>query len=661
MSKLFFLLAVLLLCSPRSKASVPTDHFRSVQSGDWGVLSTWESSPDSITWTAATLVPTSTANSITIRIGNTVTVSSNQDMDEVMLEFGPGAVLHHTGGTLTINDGPGDDIIVQFGAVFLLNVNPGPVFLGSATMRINGSGTLRLSTTGLTGAGTGVNASNYIYDHNAVLEYTLPLAFSTAGVTYFPNAPAGIIPVFRTTSNIGSVGSNSTTTFNGLFEANGNITFTNTGDKIFRNGISGTGNIDGSTSGKFIINGTGGYLSGTGNLILPSVAGMEIGNGISGGVVTLSNKTVTNNITLLNNAYMYLMGANDLTLNGIITGYSNTAHVITNGTGKLIINNIGATPVTFPIGRFQNSYNPVTISNGGGLNYGVRVDTGVSPAIAVPVKAVNRTWYVTPGGGTPGSVNTSFSYAAGHGNASFNYTANVELGQYTGVWNVIQSGLVPTGSYQVATTVSTFANNTEAPLVLGNFYAILTADDPVSVNYFTGNKQSGNHLLKWKLTCNSTPAVTMVLERSNDAIHYAGLFSEYATALRCEQPFIYVDDKPAAGVNYYRLKFTDDHGKISYSTVVSLLHAVTGIDVLNITPNPVTGNSFDLKVSAAKMQQLEIVITDMQGRCMHKKVVDLFAGFNVIPVPVSNLSKGTYQLHIKAAAGQTKVLRFVIQ
>jgi hypothetical protein len=105
----------------------------------------------------------------------------------------------------------------------------------------------------------------------------------------------------------------------------------------------------------------------------------------------------------------------------------------------------------------------------------------------------------------------------------------------------------------------------------------------------------------------------------------------------------------------------DDNGRYFYSTVVSLINAFTGIDVLHIAPNPVTGQSFNLKVSAAKNQKLETVISDMQGRVIQKNMADLIAGFNVIPVPVAQLPKGIYQLHAKAADGQTKVLRFVLQ
>jgi hypothetical protein len=638
--------------------SAPTDYFRSAQTGDWGTLSTWESSPDNATWLAATLIPSAAANIISIKNGHTVTVSINQDMDEVVIENG--GILFHSAGILTVNDGAGDDIIIQSGGIFTLASNGNaPVFLPiSASANINSVGILRVSASGLTSAGAGVHANNYIYQNASVLEYTLNLAFSSANVVFFPNANAATIPIFRTTGNLGLIGAGTPTVINGLFEANGTITFQNAGTKTFRNGISGTGNITSDPAcGKFIINGTTANLGGIGTLTLPT-SGLDIGATTS--VTMVSGKTVTGNIALLANSFITL-GNFNLNISGDISGGSLTSHVVSNGNGKLVLNNINAATRNFPVGTTTATYNPMIIANGGGFNYGVRVEVGINPTIVVPLNAVNRTWFVTPNGGTPGTVNTNFFYAAGEANAGFNYAANLELGQYTGVWNVIQTGLVPSGSYQVATTVSTFGNNIEAPLVLGNLYAILAVENVVSVNYFSGIKQNSNHLLQWKLTCNSTPSVTMILQRSTDGINYGAVFSEFATALRCQQPFSYTDMQPATGTNYYRLKVTDADGKVTYSSIVPLINAVKGFDILNIAPNPIVNSHFNLQISSAEKTQIAFVITDMQGRIMQKQSVNLIAGFNSIPMNVKNLAAGTYQLSGNTADGRTRVLRFVIQ
>jgi hypothetical protein len=71
--------------------------------------------------------------------------------------------------------------------------------------------------------------------------------------------------------------------------------------------------------------------------------------------------------------------------------------------------------------------------------------------------------------------------------------------------------------------------------------------------------------------------------------------------------------------------------------------------------------SINLKVSTAEKIQMEIVITDMQGRTLQKQVVSMIAGFNAIPVNVRNLQAGTFQLFGNTPDGRTRVLRFVVQ
>ena len=184
---------------------------------------------------------------------------------------------------------------------------------------------------------------------------------------------------------------------------------------------------------------------------------------------------------------------------------------------------------------------------------------------------------------------------------------------------------------------------------------------PITVNYLNGTKQNSNHLLNWKITCNSTASATMSLERSNDNRNYSSIYAITATALRCQQPFDYIDNQPLTGINYYRLKITDANGKVTYSSVISLLNADKGFDIMSIAPNPIVNGNFKLNVSAAQKMQMDIVITDMQGRLMQKQTVNMIAGFNTIPMNVTNLAAGTYQVYTNTADGRSKVLRFVKQ
>ena len=184
---------------------------------------------------------------------------------------------------------------------------------------------------------------------------------------------------------------------------------------------------------------------------------------------------------------------------------------------------------------------------------------------------------------------------------------------------------------------------------------------PITINYFTGTKQNGNHLLNWKVTCNSVPSATIELQRSSDARNFTGIYSIYASALRCQQPFNYTDNTPLKGVNYYRLKMTDADGKVTYSSNVALINASTGIDVMSIAPNPIVGGKFNVKVSSANSTKMELLISDMQGRILQRQTTNIIAGFNTVPVNVQNLAAGSYQVMVNTADGNKKLLRFVVQ
>jgi Secretion system C-terminal sorting domain len=184
---------------------------------------------------------------------------------------------------------------------------------------------------------------------------------------------------------------------------------------------------------------------------------------------------------------------------------------------------------------------------------------------------------------------------------------------------------------------------------------------PIVVNYLTGRRQGSNHLLNWKVTCTSTPRATMTLERSSDARNYTGINTITADAARCQQPFDYTDANPLKGMNYYRLKIVDADGRVTYSTTVALLNAVKGFDIISIAPNPVVTDNFKLNVASAVAGKMEISIFDMQGRLVNRQTLSLIAGFNSIPVNVSNLSSGTYTIRGSVADDQLKVIRFVKQ
>lgn len=343
------------------------------------------------------------------------------------------------------------------------------------------------------------------------------------------------------------------------------------------------------------------------------------------------------------------LGINDLTI-ASASGFSATQHAVTDNTGKLIIKNIGAAAAIFPIGANSTTINPLSISNGNNSDYAARVETGFPFPILAGNNAVNRTWTVTAST-TPGAgVNVTFFYSTGDGNPGFNYTGSVEHGVYTAGWNINQSGLSPTGSYQVATVVSSFVAGAGLPMVIGNMGAILSNQRSVDLSVLKRNEGA---LLNWTVNI-STALKDISIERSADGRKFEALV---------KLPVIsssYTDDKLPAGMNYYRIKITDINGKIMYSAVVACINSDSGFDIISLLPN-IVSTEMQLNVSAAKKTKMYVLVTDISGRPLIKSFYKLAAGSSLLDINVTALAAGMYYLTATTEEGAVKTVRFAKQ
>ena len=86
--------------------------YQSRQSGSWSDFNTWQRHNGS-SWVDATSgqVPSNTDGAIAIRNGHTITISSSVVTDDTTIDLGGKLIL--SGGTLTINNGSGTDLIIS--------------------------------------------------------------------------------------------------------------------------------------------------------------------------------------------------------------------------------------------------------------------------------------------------------------------------------------------------------------------------------------------------------------------------------------------------------------------------------------------------------------------------------------------------------------------
>jgi len=237
-----------------------------------------------------------------------------------------------------------------------------------------------------------------------------------------------------------------------------------------------------SVYGNLSVSGT---FTGAGTISFRGTSVQAVGALTAGGVdingagVVLNGNMMVTNILTLTQGHLTL-GDFNLSISGSAFG-SLASHVVTNGTGA-VTNNGKNGIFSFPVGASATSYNPITISDFTPRSFSVRVVNTIAPTIVTPLKAINRTWIITPSSNSINDVGVQFSYTDADGNAQFLPTGTNEVAIHNGsIWNVIPSEFL-TFSGTPAMRYVTLLTNKFGPLVLANTGSILAAPVVTAIN-----------------------------------------------------------------------------------------------------------------------------------------------------------------------------------
>lgn len=646
-------------------ASAASDFFRSAATGDWNVAGTWESSPDNLSWIPATLVPNETSAGIVIRNGHTVNFTTNVTADQLEIQSG-GTLLNQsaTGNRLTINDGAGNDLVIKGGGVYQVTSTLGyanyQTISTGATVQIETAGVIRLGTGGaLAGGGQNgflVTTGSYIWGDAAIFDWNITGIPGGTGVTYFPDATT-TVPILRFSAIPGgNIGGGTALTVNGVLEANANVSFNGASNKIFRNGIRGTGNVTLTTGvGKFVINGAAADLGGAGSIIT-NANGIDIG---ATTVVTLSSsKTIDGNVALLADSYVDL-GNNDLTVTGTVTGGTATSYIRTNGTGALTLNSVDAVSKTFPVGR--GTYNPISIINGSNLNWSARVEDVVNNVIAPfnTDKAINRTWHIAPSSAVVTGPDITFNFDDSDPAQLANpasYVAdplvrNAQFWHYNSVaWLAASGGIAMTPA--VGPQAITLAGYT-------NFspFAIAKTSGPLPVSFGTVRAAQQGSAIKidWS-NLTEQDVISYSVEHSLNGRDFTGLTAVAATRNDGgKADYSYLHTTPVRGINYYRIRSAETTGAAKVSIIVKVDTRGGKMDIV-IYPNPVTDGTVSLQATDLAKGQYSIRVFAANGQQVYTQALT-HAGGSVtesLQLPAT-IKAGIYNLVI--SSGEMKMVK----
>ncbi|MES2773290.1 MAG: S8 family peptidase [Bacteroidota bacterium] len=175
---------------------------------------------------------------------------------------------------------------------------------------------------------------------------------------------------------------------------------------------------------------------------------------------------------------------------------------------------------------------------------------------------------------------------------------------------------------------------------------------PVNLEYFTDNKQGNANFLNWKVSCNNASA-RFEIERSADGSSFAGIGAINANQNQCASPFDFTDASPFAGNNYYRIKITENTGRVFYTGIVLLQNDKSIIG--SLYPTLITkGAAVQVNFTGAKGQ---LKVADASGRQVY--IHSLRNGSQSLSLPLE--AKGVYFYSIASDDAMVSSGKIVVQ
>lgn len=167
---------------------------------------------------------------------------------------------------------------------------------------------------------------------------------------------------------------------------------------------------------------------------------------------------------------------------------------------------------------------------------------------------------------------------------------------------------------------------------------------PVSLTTFTARRNNGTNQLNWS-TQQELNAKYFVVERGSDGRNFTSIGEVAATGnSNTVHDYSFTDLNPGKGDNYYRLRTIDKDNSSKLSDTRRIRNI--GIADVRIYPNPAPDN-LNLAINADKASIGQLSITDISGKIIYTRSVNLPAGNTILTIPTNNIAAGTYLMKIQ--------------
>jgi ELWxxDGT repeat protein len=171
---------------------------------------------------------------------------------------------------------------------------------------------------------------------------------------------------------------------------------------------------------------------------------------------------------------------------------------------------------------------------------------------------------------------------------------------------------------------------------------------PVTLVKFTAQKQGSKTLLQWQ-TAQEKNSSGFEIQRSVNGIEFSSIgFVASGDNNNSLQSYSFIDNSPADGKNFYRLKQLDLDGKATLSPIRVIQF---NDNKISIFPNPVTS-----VLNILTPEQSKLAIVDASGRVLYQSTV-----ISTLSIDVSGWPSGIYFIWITGESTKHKEFKIIKQ
>jgi hypothetical protein len=179
--------------------------------------------------------------------------------------------------------------------------------------------------------------------------------------------------------------------------------------------------------------------------------------------------------------------------------------------------------------------------------------------------------------------------------------------------------------------------------------AINNAPLPVKFISFDARKDQQQVRLNWRVS-DEENIRTYHVERSADGINYTSIGVVDPKPFALTNDYAFTDAAPLSPINFYRIREEDLNGTAVYS-IVRIVRMEGPSFIVSLYPVPVK-DELTLKLSTTANEPASIRVTDVLGRIVLLRNVQLNAGENIRKIPVHEWKNGTYFIEVTGTGKQ---------